>query len=174
MAHFGDNLRRLMAAKNLTLHEVARRSGLDVRTVHGILNNPRARPHARTLHKLAQGLNVPVEELFQNPAARSAAVLAQQANPPVQQILQNHPELFRDWEQADFHHLLDFSAQRSIQQHAELLRLVESINCLRTRYPEMLNILLSPYGMLFLKVVDAFASLAKEQQGPVKEVNSRK
>ncbi len=164
MAYFGDNLRRLMAAKNLTLNEVARRSGLDVRTVHGILNNPRARPHARTLHKLAQGLAVPVEELFQNPAALSTSAVARGTNPLIQRILKEQPELFDGWESADFHHLVQFSDRYNIQHPPELLQLVNSINRIRQLYPEILTILMSSYGTLFVKVVESFSAIVEKDQ----------
>ena len=164
MAYYGDNLRRLMAAKNLTLNEVARRSGLDVRTVHGILNNPRARPHARTLHKLAQGLAVPVEELFQNPAALSTSAVVQGTHPLIQRVLKEQPELFDGWESADFHHLVQFSDRYNIQQPPELLQLVNSINRVRQLYPGILTILMSSYGTLFVKVVESFLAIAEKDQ----------
>src|SRR5687767_3072808 len=66
-AEYGENLRRLMARVGLTIAQLAARSGLDQRTVQAILQGRNKRPHARTLQKLAAGLDASVDELFQNP-----------------------------------------------------------------------------------------------------------
>ena len=62
---YAANLRRLIARDALTFAELTRRSGLDHRTLKGILAG-RHRPRPRTLHRLALSFNVAVEELFQD------------------------------------------------------------------------------------------------------------
>ena len=68
MPDFATNLRRLMARLGLTLEALSERTDLDERTLKGILSGQSSRPHARTLHKLAAGLGVPADELFQHPS----------------------------------------------------------------------------------------------------------
>ncbi len=46
MVHFAHNLRRLMAQFDLTVIDVAERTGLDERTVKSILSGSSAKPHA--------------------------------------------------------------------------------------------------------------------------------
>ena len=62
----GANVRRLMARLNMTQSDVVRATGLDERTVRSMLRGV-TRPQARTLHKLAEGLGVDTDELFQDP-----------------------------------------------------------------------------------------------------------
>ncbi len=42
-----------MAAEGLSVHQVAKRTGLDERTIRGILSGS-SKPHAQTLHRLAE------------------------------------------------------------------------------------------------------------------------
>ena len=67
MLDFASNLRRLMARSGVTLEQVVEASGLSERTVKGVLGG-KSKPHARTLHRLAAGLGVSADELFQNPS----------------------------------------------------------------------------------------------------------
>jgi len=65
--YVAENLLRLMAAEGLSLGQVAERTGVDQRTVRAILHGTK-RPHARTLHRLAEGLDVSVDEFFFDPS----------------------------------------------------------------------------------------------------------
>ncbi len=164
MAYYGDNLRRLMAAKNLTLADVARRSGLDIRTINGILNNPQARPHARTLHKLARGLRVPVEELFQAPPLLVQQPKASVSHPMIHRLLQERPDLFDGWEPSDFVRLEALCQERQVEKTAQVIHLASSVNRARQLSSGILRILASNYGSLFLQVVNAFlAALDRER-----------
>ena len=58
------NVRRLMARDGLTFTDVGEMTGLDERTIRGLVRGAN-NPHARTLHKFAQGLGVSIDELFQ-------------------------------------------------------------------------------------------------------------
>lgn len=99
----GANVRRLMVRLNMTLAEVVAATGLDERTVRSILRGT-TRPHARTLHKLAEGLGVDPDELFRDPR-EGAAAFDRQSNPAVAQVIERHPQLFARWNRADFEEL---------------------------------------------------------------------
>jgi transcriptional regulator with XRE-family HTH domain len=99
----GANVRRLMVRLNMKLAEVVQATGLDERTVRSILRGT-TRPHARTLHKLAQGLGVDPDELFHDPREASIA-FDRAANPAVAQVIGSHPHLFAHWTPADFDEL---------------------------------------------------------------------
>ena len=167
MAYYGDNLRRLMAAKNLTLAEVARRSGLDVRTINGILNNPQARPHARTLHKLARGLRVPVEELFQAPPQLIQHPQKAVSHPGIRRLIQERPDLFDGWEPSDFARLETLCEEQRVRQAGQVIQLAALVNRMRQLSSGILRILASPYGPLFVQTVNAFlATLDRERSMP--------
>ena len=99
----GANVKRLMARLDLTLADVVAATGLDERTVRSILRGT-TRPHARTLHKLAAGLGIDVDELFQDPR-HGAAAFDRAANPAAAQVIEQYPELFAKWTPADFEEL---------------------------------------------------------------------
>ena len=63
------------------------------------------KPHARTLHRLAAGLGISVDELFIDPAQLLYRSFDRLTNPMVEEVLENHGELFHGWTQADFDEL---------------------------------------------------------------------
>src|ERR1700752_2711247 len=93
-----------MARFGLTIDEVVEQTGLDERTVKGVLRGS-IRPHARTLHRLATGLGVPADELFQNPSVLAHRLFDRQTNPVVDEVAAGHPELFEGWHADDFDEL---------------------------------------------------------------------
>lgn len=95
------NLRRLMARDGLTLQAIVEQTGVDERTVRGILVG-RNKPHARTLHKLATGLGVSADEFFQDPSLLAYRAFDRATNPVVDEVIESHPALFAGWSQADF------------------------------------------------------------------------
>jgi transcriptional regulator with XRE-family HTH domain len=99
-----ENLLRLMAARGLTMSSVAEWTGLHVRTVRGVLRGDK-KAHARTLHRLAEGLGVNVEELFVDPAQLVYRRFDRQTNPMVTGVIEDHKELFHGWTEADFDEL---------------------------------------------------------------------
>src|SRR5262245_6887450 len=101
---YAANLRRLMARDALTLSELVRRSGLDHRTLKGILSG-RHRPQPRTLHRLAASFNVPVEELFQDAALLRYRLFDRHTNPVVEEVISDNPRLFHGWTQDEFDEL---------------------------------------------------------------------
>lgn len=62
-ATYAGNLRRLMAHSGLTISQTVAATGLHPRTVKSLLRG-RSKPQPRTLHKLADGLGVSVDEFF--------------------------------------------------------------------------------------------------------------
>jgi transcriptional regulator with XRE-family HTH domain len=102
--HAKDNLQRLIAAAGMSIHQVAGLTGLDKRTIRGILNGVK-KPHARTLHRLAVGLGVSVDELFIDPARLLYRSFDRLTNPMVEEALADHGELFEGWTRADFDEL---------------------------------------------------------------------
>ena len=99
-----ENLLRLMAARGLTLSRVAEQTGLHVRTVRGVLHGNK-KPHARTLHRLAEGLGVDVDEFFVDPAQLIYRRFDRRTNPLVANVIHDHKELFQGWTESDFDEL---------------------------------------------------------------------
>ncbi len=100
----GMNLQRLMAAGGLSVREVARRAGLDERTVRAVCSGQH-RPRGTTLHRLAEGLGVAVDQFFLDPAQLAYRQFDQTTNPEVERAVAESPELFRHWTEADFDEL---------------------------------------------------------------------
>jgi transcriptional regulator with XRE-family HTH domain len=100
----GENLRRLMANQGLTVAQVVRKSGLDRRTIQGILDG-RSKPHPRTLHRLATSLGISGDEFFLDPAQLLYRRFDRQTNPVVQEVMEAEPGLFAGWTEADFDEL---------------------------------------------------------------------
>jgi transcriptional regulator with XRE-family HTH domain len=100
----GENLRRLMAARGLSIRQLARKTDLDERTIRGILSGTN-RPHAQTLNRLAEGLGVAVDEFFLRPSQLLYRRFDRQTNPVVEEVIETHQELFSDWTEADFDEL---------------------------------------------------------------------
>ncbi len=103
--HVRENLRRLLTQLGWTLDEVAERSGLDRRTIRGILEEdpppPRpdpapAGPGARRRQQRA--VSRPRSQLLYRHFDR-------QTNPVVTEVVQERPELFAGWTEADFDEL---------------------------------------------------------------------
>jgi transcriptional regulator with XRE-family HTH domain len=102
--HAGENLLRLMASAKLSVRQVAAATGVDQRTIRGITSGS-AKPHAHTLHRLAQGLGVSVDEFFVDPAQLLYRCFDRHTNPLVEEVLQTDGQLFEGWREADFDEL---------------------------------------------------------------------
>ena len=100
----GHNLGRLMADLGLTVEQVAEQSGLDRRTVRGILDGAN-RPHLRTIGRLAKGLEVSADEFFLEPAQLLYRRFDRHTNPVVEEVIEAHPKVFSDWTAVDFEEL---------------------------------------------------------------------
>jgi len=93
-----------MAERATTLDDLAELCQLDVRTIHAILHS-RKTPHARTLHRLAAGLEVAMLELLQPMPQSAQAKFDRHTNPQVAAVVEEHPEWFIDWTTDDFEEL---------------------------------------------------------------------
>lgn len=123
----GDNLARLMAGQGLTVDQVVRQTGVDRRTIRGILRGA-SRPHAKTLRRLADGLGVRADEFFIDPAQLLFRRFAPKPRPAVVEAVETHGELFHHWSKADFdrlHRCLDRQDEETVQ---DVLRLVRRMN----------------------------------------------
>ena len=98
------NLRRLMARDGLTYDDVVQTTGLDERTVRGIVQG-KNRPHARTLHKLAAGLGVSIDELFCSIGQSPERRFDRATNTLVEGVVAAHSDVFERWSVADFDEL---------------------------------------------------------------------
>jgi transcriptional regulator with XRE-family HTH domain len=105
MPDYSSNAYRLMSRAGLTVEQVVQATGLNPRTVKGILNGTIAKPHARTLHRLAAGLGADTDELFQNPSVLAYRSFDRQTNPAVEEAIESEPDLFDGWTNADFDEL---------------------------------------------------------------------
>jgi len=103
-----------MARLDMTLQDVVEATGLNHRTLRCILQGVTS-PNARTLHKLAEGLGVSTDELFQDPyqgghaqfnqATFNQATFDKATNPAVAEVVNAHPETFARWTSTDFEEL---------------------------------------------------------------------
>lgn len=98
------NLRRIMARDDLTFDQVVEATELDERTLRSLARGATS-PHARTLHKLAQGLGVSIDELFLPAGRLSARRFDRTTNSLVENFVAEHPQVFRSWTEADYNEL---------------------------------------------------------------------
>jgi transcriptional regulator with XRE-family HTH domain len=100
-SHIAGNLRRLMTRCGISLERLSQTSGVDRRTIVAALRGKK-RPHSHTLYRLAQGLDVPADEFFQDPSLLLHRAFDRQTNPLVEEAVAERPELFANWSEADF------------------------------------------------------------------------
>ncbi len=100
----GQNLLRLMAERGMSIRRVTEATGLDGRTIRAILAGAR-RAQAQSLHRLAKGLGVPVDEFFLDPSQLLYRRFDRRSNPVIEEVLQTHRKLFAGWNEADFDEL---------------------------------------------------------------------
>lgn len=63
--HVGQQVRRLRLSRNLSLRELAQRSGLNINTL-SLIENGKTSPSVATLQQLAMALGVPIAAFFQS------------------------------------------------------------------------------------------------------------
>lgn len=110
------NVRRLMARSGLTLEQVIAATGLSERTVKALVAGT-SKPHARTLHRLAEGLGVSVDELFQNASLLAHRLFDRRANPAVDELIGSQPGWFDGWREADLAIAYPASPHRPLSYH---------------------------------------------------------
>lgn len=95
------NTRRLMAKHGLSYDDVVEASGLDARTIRGMVNGQK-QPHAKTVQRLADAFGVSTEELFLAPTGMTPEAFDAATNPQVQKVHDAQPDLFDGWTPEDF------------------------------------------------------------------------
>jgi transcriptional regulator with XRE-family HTH domain len=147
------NLRRLMARFGLTVEQVIEQTGLDQRTIRGILSGTH-KPHARTLHRLAAGLGVAADELFQDPSLLAHRLFDRRTNPMVETVVSEQPELFAGWTERDFDELYSRFASGGSLSGAGALEAVRGMNHNREIHRRVALLLESAEGPLLSAMVD--------------------
>src|ERR1700742_1603290 len=90
-----------MARDGLTFEEISPATELDERTLRGLLSG-KTNAHARTLHKLAEGLGVEMHELILSPGRCSPHQLERATNTLVEEVIASRTDRFSNWSQSDF------------------------------------------------------------------------
>ena len=152
---FGTNVQRLMARAGFTISQVAQRAGLDERTIQAILQGRGTRPHARTLQKLAAGLDAHVDELYQNPSVLAYRHFDRQTNPVVDEVVAHQPALFDGWTAEDFDELYSHFGAGGALTHSGTLTMVQRINRKRDIQAKVDLILETSEAPLLCDIVEA-------------------
>lgn len=124
------NVRRVMARLGLTYGDVVDATGLDERTIRGLVRGA-SKPHSRTLYKFSQGLDVSIDELFQ-PAPTSRQDFDRATNPIVECVVQEFPLSFAAWSDADFDELYSRVGVGGPLNESGVLAAAEAINTKRS------------------------------------------
>lgn len=130
MLDHSANLRRLMARFGFTFDEVVERTGLHERTVRSVLTGDN-KPHARTLHRLAEGLGVTADELFQDPSLLAHRLFDRHTNPLVDEVADAEPELFAGWTEGMFDELYSRFGEGGALTTGGVRQAVETMNAHR-------------------------------------------
>lgn len=158
------NVRRIMARDGLTYGDVVEGTGLDERTVRGLVRGAN-NPHARTLHKFAQGLGISIDELFQPVAARARQVFNRATNPVVEEVVAANADLFGAWSSADFDELYSQFGHGGSLTEAGVVAAAEAINAKRSLLRKVCVILESGESELladFVKLLYRRVTLADQ------------
>jgi transcriptional regulator with XRE-family HTH domain len=151
-ATVATNLRRLMARDGLTYEDVVSITGLDERTIRGLIR-ANHNPHARTLHKLAEGFGVSADELFR-PVGRSPRQFDRETNTLVEQVVAARPELFADWSDARFDELYSRFGTGGALTEQGVVAAAEAMNAKQTLWKQVSVILESHEAELLAQFVD--------------------
>jgi transcriptional regulator with XRE-family HTH domain len=147
------NLRRLMAREGLTYDDVVAASGLDERTIRGLARGTN-NPHARTLHKLAAGLGVVMDELFRPIGFASPREFDRATNGLVEGVVAARPELFTDWTESDFDELYSRFGTGGALAEEGIAAAAEAQNAKRALWTQISVILETGDGELLAQFVE--------------------
>lgn len=118
------NLRRLVAAAGMGLEEFCESSGVDPRTLRGILRM-QSKPHTQTVKKLADGLGVSVDELYRDDSRKSIDL---SNSPVIATIVKTHPSLFAQWTDEDFEELASNVGVGGAMTEEGAIKIAEQMN----------------------------------------------
>ncbi len=155
----GENLRRLLADRGLSIRQLAEKTGLDQRTIRGILSGSNT-PQARTLHRLAEGLGVAVDELFLQPSQLLYRRFDRRTNPVVEEVMEAHEELFCDWTEADFDELHSRMGTGGALTFEGTLAAVQQMNRKRELHEKLDVLLESSQAEVIYGIMDLFYNQA--------------
>jgi putative transcriptional regulator len=147
------NLRRLMARDGLTFDEVVAATGLDERTLRALargMNNPQA----RTLHKLAHGLGVPVDDCFRPPGRLAPRQFDRATNSLIEGAISGHAAVFSNWSEADFDELYSRFGTGGQLTDAGVLAAAQAMNAKRDLWRQISIILESGEAELLAEFVE--------------------
>lgn len=159
------NLRRLMAREGLTFEEVVAVSGLDERTLRAVARGTN-NPHARTLHKLARGLGVSIDELFRPAGRFSPRQFDRATNSLVESVAAAHAETFKNWSEADFDELASRFGTGGQLTEAGVLAAAEAMNAKRDLWRQVSVILESSEAELLAEFVELLYQRATARRQP--------
>ena len=148
------NLRRLMARDGLTYDDVCEATGLDARTLRGILRAVK-RPHARTLQRLAEGLGVQADELFVGDESAARAEFDAATNPAIAEAVEADPQAFDGWGPREFGELASRFANGGALTVDGALRAAAAMNANRATLDRARLVLESDQAEVLRGVVDA-------------------
>jgi transcriptional regulator with XRE-family HTH domain len=160
------NLRRLMARHALTFDDVVAASGLDERTLRAIARGTN-NPHARTLHKLANGLGVDIDELFRPPGRFAPRGFDRATNTLVDGVVKRHAHVFQNWSAADFDELYSRFGTGGQLTESGVLAAAEAMNAKRDLLRQVSVILESSEAELLEEFVELLYRRATVAAPPI-------
>jgi transcriptional regulator with XRE-family HTH domain len=152
-AAVATNVRRLMARDGLTFDEVVQATGLDERTLRGLVRGTN-KPHARTLHKLATGWGISIDELFRRPTVSTQRSFDQATNPLIENVVDEHPDLFEAWTEAEFDELYSRFGTGGPLNEPGVLAAAEAMNDRRALLKQVCVVLESSESELLAEFVE--------------------
>jgi transcriptional regulator with XRE-family HTH domain len=158
-----------MARDALTFEDVVEASGLDERTIRGVVH-ARNNPHARTLHKLACGLGVEIDELFRPVGPSPPRQFDRATNALVESVVAAHPEQFENWSAAEFDELYSRFGTGGQLTEAGILAAANVANAKRDLWRQISVILESGEAELLAEFVDL---MYRRVTAPTETTNAR-
>lgn len=159
-----SNIRRLMARSGLTIRDVVSGSGLNERTIKGLLAGTQ-KPHARTLNKLAEGLGVEVDELFNEPDDWERQPFDQATNRTVQEVLDECPELFGNWTDEELDELFSRFGTGGELTRDGVLAAANAMNARRDVFDKIAVLMETEHADLLAEFVDMLYRRAIDLDG---------
>jgi transcriptional regulator with XRE-family HTH domain len=171
-ATLATNLRRLMAREGLTYDQVVSTTGLDERTLRALARGT-SNPHARTLHKLAHGLGVSIDEFFRPPGRLAARRFDRATNSLVESVVAGHQDTFANWSEAEFDELFSRFGTGGQLTEAGVLAAAEAMNAKRDVWRQISVILESGEAELLSEFVELLFRRVTATGQPRVDANGR-
>lgn len=150
----GDNLRRLMSQMELTIAEVSTRTGLDKRTIRGVLEGTK-KPHPKTIGRLAQGLSVAVDEFYLEPSQLLFRRFDRATNPLLDELVTANPDWFDGWTPVEFDELFSRFGTGGAMTREAVAEVVGKMNRKRELQEKLAVILETDQADLVADIIDS-------------------